>query len=234
MAYDKVMDAWYYDLPVEVGIKQVNVAFGDGTNMWDDNSGKNWNINIRPDTNPPGKVQNFAAKPKAKQIMLSWDKNSESDMSGYNIFRGKYKVNLDGLITDNKFEDTIGLEEGKDYEYRIVAVDKSGNIGPESVLTAGTLKDLISVPEIVYTADSRTQQLRLMASVAKVVNWQLEIFDSTSQVIRTYSGRGDVVVVLWNLQDSKGARVKPGSYKYKVTVMDDETILPRDVEIQVF
>lgn len=234
LLYDRVMDAWYYDYVAEIGVKQVNLAFGDGTGSWDDNAGKSWSVNIRPDTNPPAKVGNFKAKPLAKQIRLFWDKNSESDIAGYNIFRGKYKINQE-LITDNSFEDTIGLEEGKEYEYRIVAVDKSGNIGPENVMMAGTLKDLISVPEIVYTADSRTQTLRLMASIAKVVNWQLEIYETSSnQLIRTYSGRGDVAIVIWNLKDSKDVRVKPGNYRYKVSIMDDETVLPREVDIQIF
>ena len=95
------------------------------------------------------------------------------------------------------------------------------------------MKDLISVPEMVYKANGTTQTLRLMASIALVENWQIEILDSNSHVIRMFSGRGDTALVLWNLKDNKGERLKPGVYRYRAAIMDNDGVLPREVEIQI-
>ena len=231
LSYDKVIDAWYYEYIVQGGVKEVNMLFGDGNAQWDDNGGKGWNIKIKPDTVAPLKVVNFKSKAKAKEVILTWDLNKEADIAGYNIYRGRYKINQE-LITDNKFEDK-GLSESSDYEYTIVAVDRSGNVSEENKRVAGTMKDLISVPEMVYKANGTTQTLRLMASIALVENWQIEILDSNSHVIRMFSGRGDTALVLWNLKDNKGERVKPGVYRYRAAIMDNDGVLPREVEIQI-
>jgi fibronectin type 3 domain-containing protein len=231
MLYDKIIDGWYVEYVIAGGIKEVNVLFGDGDSRWDDNTGSGWKISVKPDTTAPVKVENFKSKPQAKEIVLMWDFNKESDMAGYNLYRGKTKINQN-LIVENRYEDK-NLAESTDFEYRIVAVDRSGNVSEENVIKAGTMKDIISVPEHVYRATATTQQLRLMASIDRVENWQFEIIDSNNQVVRTYSGRGDTAIVLWNIKDNKGERVKAGNYKYRVSIMDDEGILPREVEIQV-
>lgn len=231
MIYDKIIDGWYTEYVITGGTKEVNVSFGDGNSQWDENTGNGWAISIKADTTPPVKVENFKSKPKAKEIVLMWDANKESDIAGYNLYRGKIKINQD-LIVENRYEDT-NLAESTDYEYKIVAVDRSGNASEENIIKAGTMKDIISVPEHVYRATATTQQLRLMASIDRVENWQFEIIDSNNQVVRTYSGRGDTAIVLWNIKDNKGERVKAGNYKYRVSIMDNEGILPREVEIQV-
>ena len=42
---------------------------------------------------------NFKSKAKAKEVILTWDLNKEADIAGYNIYRGRYKINQE-LITD--------------------------------------------------------------------------------------------------------------------------------------
>jgi len=81
------------------------------------------------DTTPPAKVTGLTATHvSSTQIDLTWDANSESDLSHYNIYR-------DGVLIDQttstSYSDT-GLSPATTYTYEVSAVDTSNNEGAKS------------------------------------------------------------------------------------------------------
>ena len=67
----------------------------------------------------------LAAVGGTNQVVLTWNANTESDLSGYDVLRDGVKVNATRL-TATTFTDT-GLADGTTYAYRIVATDTHGN-----------------------------------------------------------------------------------------------------------
>ncbi len=82
-----------------------------------------------PDTTPPAKVTGLTATPASStSIDLSWDANTESDLSYYNIYRDGVKI---ATTTSTTYTDT-GLSPSTTYTYEVSAVDTAGNEGTKS------------------------------------------------------------------------------------------------------
>ncbi len=69
---------------------------------------------------------------QATTIYLSWDPVQASDLWGYNIYRsetegGTYSITNDGLVKGIAYYEDAGLEENKQYFYKVTSVDLSGN-----------------------------------------------------------------------------------------------------------
>jgi hypothetical protein len=82
------------------------------------------------DKTPPAVPSGLKAVPGNKSATLSWDPNTEDDLAGYWIYDGS-----DTPIKVNKNENSIfipGLEGGREYTFRIAAVDNSGNMSGQS------------------------------------------------------------------------------------------------------
>jgi hypothetical protein len=92
------------------------------------------------DTFPPAAPQRLVAVPirdeqatgtAAGHIELSWDINQEPDLQGYWVYRSEQpdtpgqRISPKLLLTPT-FRDTTGMP-GKQYTYRVTAVDRSGN-----------------------------------------------------------------------------------------------------------
>jgi hypothetical protein len=79
----------------------------------------------------PIRDENQATGAVAGRIELSWDINQEPDLAGYWIYRSEQpgtrgeRINTQLLLTPT-FRDTTAMP-GKQYTYRVTAVDRSGN-----------------------------------------------------------------------------------------------------------
>jgi hypothetical protein len=88
--------------------------------------------NPPPDITPPANPTGLAATAGDGTAALSWAANTETDLAGYNVYRGTasggpYTGPLNGsLLTARTFNDT-GLTNGTTYYYVVKAVDTSGN-----------------------------------------------------------------------------------------------------------
>jgi hypothetical protein len=81
------------------------------------------------DDTPPGPPRNIRTVTGDNRVDLSWDRNYEHDVAGYNIYYsysydGKY--NLIGSSDDNYFIDR-GANNGNTYYYAVTAYDYEGN-----------------------------------------------------------------------------------------------------------
>jgi hypothetical protein len=97
------------------------------------------------DTFPPAAPQRLVAVPsRAEQatgngggyIELSWDINQETDLQGYYVYRSEQpgtsgeRITKSLLLTPTFRDNTV--RQGKEYTYRVTAVDRSGNESPFS------------------------------------------------------------------------------------------------------
>ena len=71
-------------------------------------------------------------------VTLGWDANSEPDLDHYNIYRNSQKI-AESSIT--QFTDS-GLTPDTTYNYRVSAVDNSGNEGTLSTIVSATTNEL--------------------------------------------------------------------------------------------
>jgi fibronectin type 3 domain-containing protein len=84
-----------------------------------------------PDVTPPAAPKNLAAAAGDASVGLNWTANTESDLAGYNVFRGTTsggpytKINS-SLVTAPSYNDT-GVTNGTTYFYVVQAVDSSNN-----------------------------------------------------------------------------------------------------------
>jgi len=77
----------------------------------------------------------------AAHLELSWAINPETDIAGYNVYRGDQagtpgtRLNTDLLLTP-AFRD-MNVQPGQSYLYRVTAVDHAGNESPSSAIVSG-------------------------------------------------------------------------------------------------
>ncbi|MGZ8407552.1 MAG: LamG-like jellyroll fold domain-containing protein, partial [Caulobacteraceae bacterium] len=116
----------------------------------------------RPCTNklvePPAAPTGLFAIGANRSVALDWDDNTDSDLAGYNVYRGTTpglytKVNT-SLVTASSYSDT-GLTNGTEYYYIVRAVDASGNESTDSN-EAYAIPQLQSGSALAFTADSGT------------------------------------------------------------------------------
>ncbi len=94
-----------------------------------------------------------------KSVFINWESSNESDVIGYNIFRGvdsefsADSISLTGFSPLPFFEDTIELQLYQKYYYKIKAVDKGGLQSSESPVVSDWIFD---IPEIIFPGDNQT------------------------------------------------------------------------------
>ncbi|PSQ62404.1 MAG: hypothetical protein BRD25_05350, partial [Bacteroidetes bacterium QH_1_61_8] len=109
-------------------------------------------------SDPPSPPTGLTASAGDCQISLSWEANSEGDLSGYNLYRSTssfsdlssaQKIN-ETLIQTTSYSDS-NLGNGPTYYYRVTAVDESGDESSPSVAS--------SAPWQVFTAPEEDADL---------------------------------------------------------------------------
>lgn len=101
----------------------------------------------------PKKVSELkATTAKARQIIVSWAANKEKDISHYNVYRsnsGESSYNFYTKVNKNIFIDKIN-EDGKNYYYKVTAVDKDGLEGHKQEIPAhGSTIDKPETPTLI-------------------------------------------------------------------------------------
>ena len=86
-----------------------------------------------PDTTPPDAPTGLVATPGFEIVNLDWDDNSESDLVGYNVYRGTVSgvynptpLNGGTLLVNSAYSDS-SVTNGTEYFYTVTAVDTSEN-----------------------------------------------------------------------------------------------------------
>jgi len=101
----------------------------------------------------PETPTNFSAIGEDKQIILTWDTNTEPDLANYNIYRGVvdggWKDLLVSLDKNNTFHIDAELDNYTTYYYQISAVNNSNN---ESLRTSQISATPGGIPDVIPPA----------------------------------------------------------------------------------
>lgn len=103
-----------------------------------------------PDRTPPGDVRGVEARPGDRSVTLSWQDPADTDFDQVDVFRSL--VAPDATETRiysggaNRLVDR-GLENGTQYQYVVVAIDKAGNRAAGVVATATPKAALLLAPK---------------------------------------------------------------------------------------
>jgi hypothetical protein len=134
-------DAAYVDVTTTYGTRyRYFVQTIAEPNQWSEVSGTE---EITPvDKFPPAVPTGLTALGSAQSIELSWSRNTESDLRGYNLFRSvdggpAVKLNTE-LLTAPAFSDTK-VAPNMRYAYTVSAVDATGNESAQSAPQEATL-----------------------------------------------------------------------------------------------
>lgn len=100
---------------------------------------------VEKDNVAPSSVNNLTAFALPKQVILSWEANTEKDFSYYKIYRTQEDVPgswasiaeyvILTIIATNEYQDQ-GLIDGTKYYYKVTVVDKSSNESSAKEITA--------------------------------------------------------------------------------------------------
>ncbi|WP_342761936.1 fibronectin type III domain-containing protein [Bacillus sp. BR3(2024)] len=92
---------------------------------------------------PPHVPSNVFAKPSNGALIATWDKVSDKDLAGYNVYLDGKKINSN-LISSTNFS-IKNLENNRKYKVQVQAVDRSGNASELSSSVFGT-PDMNTIP----------------------------------------------------------------------------------------
>ena len=141
MTFNSASNWWQYTVTVPATATNLNCCFNNGSGMWDNNNGANWNFTVSANSNPqpPVQPQNLTATPvQTNQINLSW--SASSGATGYLVNRDGSPV---AITPATSYADT-GLATSSYHYYSIVASNSVGfstssvTVGTNTLATAPT------------------------------------------------------------------------------------------------
>lgn len=121
--------------------------------------------NSEQDLIPPEVPSGLKINSLSEGLYLNWNRNNESDLDGYNIYINGVKFNT-SLVRGNNFT-VSGLENEKNYEIQITAVDVSGNESEKSIKKVG-----------MPSSHAMPSKMQMSYSLGDVANGITSWFDS--------------------------------------------------------
>jgi hypothetical protein len=163
-------------------------------------------------------------------LQLTWDLNSEPDLSGYNIYRGTSSGFIPGPVNFvASTPDTVTFDGGWTWEaaywYKVAAVDIHGNesiyavLGPDAV----TGDDPMPVPDATFLSQNWPNPFNPVTNIGFGIKEQahvsLRIYDAAGRVVTTLideSRPAGQYEVAWNGTEASGGAVASGVYFYRL------------------
>ncbi len=104
------------------------------TSVWIDVLGT-----VTIDTQPPASPQGLVAIGRDKRVLLSWESNNEPDLAGYRIYRSDTPLTGYSQVAETELTemDDLSVETGRQYYFRVTAMDLAGNESDPSAKVIG-------------------------------------------------------------------------------------------------
>ncbi|MFC1990253.1 fibronectin type III domain-containing protein [Chloroflexota bacterium] len=177
---------------------------------------------IATDTIPPSAPTGLAATPGNEQISLTWASNNETDLWGYNVYRGPTSGNYTqinaSVVISSTYTDTP-LYGGGTYYYAVKAVDLGNNESGYSDEASDTAVDIAPAVPTGLTANQSEFQMSL--------DWNDNI-ETDLEGYNVYrgltSGNYTKIESLWTSSNYTDTGLTNGiTYYYAVTATDNGT-----------
>jgi hypothetical protein len=163
-------------------------------------------------------------------LWLSWDPNNESDLGGYNIYRGtssSFTPGPENLINSTTqtvvFDEQWTWESG--YWYKVAAYDIHGNLSEFAILGPDMISGDTSgpVPGAAFLAQNWPNPFNPSTTIEFGLksdgHVSLKIYDAAGRLVRKLiDGRMEAgtQAVVWNGLSDGGNRVSSGVYFYRI------------------
>lgn len=187
---------------------------------------------------------------KAGEVTISWDSNSEPDLSGYKIYygnssRGYQSQVYVGNITSYRLS---GLDAGKRYYFAVTALDFSGNESDFSQEAEAVIAE--SPPEDETTEDEQTnvrafvgqtynfpnpfkidlEKTAIRYELTEPAEVTIEILDAnmdlvTSLIKNEFRNAGEHIGDVWDGRNSDGRMVSNGVYFCNIRAAREKKII---------
>jgi hypothetical protein len=180
----------------------------------------------------PAQPQNLAGDQKISPIGLdlTWDPNSETDLSHYAVYRGTSPDFVPGsgnLIASpsdtSSFDGEWTWDSG--YYYKVSAVDIHGNESTFAVLVPDNVTGVgeAGVPRVTFLSQNYPNPFAHQTSIAFGLDQPgavtLEVYDVAGRLVRVLAGGtrdANRYVETWDGRDASGKPVSSGVYFYKL------------------
>jgi len=120
--------------------------------------------------------------------------------------------------------DTTQLASGQ-YTLRLVVVDHAENSNivtvPINLCKVGEYYD--TVDPFSPNADGIKDATAVIATLSQILNWTIDIKDSSNHTLRTFTGSGKMINQAWDGKDGAGVVAADGTYTYYITAKDPQT-----------
>lgn len=189
------------------------------------------NLALIIDTIPPASPKGLKATVDVKgNVTLTWDKNSESDLQGYKIFKANTKTEefvqiLNKFVYTNEFKDKLNLKTlTKHIYYRVVATDKRFNNSDFSEIIE------VKRPDTIPPVAAIINDLQLLQNGIKI-SWIPSSSEDAKQYVLYHQNikvnQSELKIKEWLAKDSlvnyTDTTLEMGeSYKYKIVVLDED------------
>ncbi len=200
-------------------------------------SGYSNEAEVTPYDNPPAAPTNLTATAVGNQINLEWTAVSESDVTGYHIYRsltgsGNY-TQIDTILVPSTTFSDLELTANVTYYYVVTAFDAVGqsSYSNEAYATIqGTLTPLTAISPITGTASvGQTLTAGTVSPSGATVNWQWQRSDSANGTYTNILDANANTYTLVSGDEGKYIRVVAtgtGAYTGTVTSSSRGPVLP--------
>ena len=177
----------------------------------------------------PAQPAPFAGQYAAGTTHLHWNRNNESDLDGYRLYRGSSAGfapgpgNLVVALPDTGYADAAGSP----YYYKLTAVDVHGNESPVATLLPGGTVGVEGSPvprELSFAAPTPNPAgaaTTLRYELPRAGEVRLAVYDAMGRLVRTVvSGNREAGAhtASWDLCDASGRAVGSGLYFARLEV----------------
>jgi len=196
-----------------------------------------WDLYTMDPTDPhvPVELSSFAATITTQNyVRLIWTTQSESQMIGYNVYRGESEdqalsqlidhplVPATNTSTTHTYDVTdTDVTQGTTYSYWLEAVDYVGSLffGPVRVTLPGDVPPAV-LPDVTSMGEAWPNPFKASANVEVSLKAGetgiLTVYNLTGQIIRSYQVNEGIQTINWDGKDRSGRSCGCGVYFYKL------------------
>jgi hypothetical protein len=170
-----------------------------------------------PDRTPPGDVRGLEATPADRSVTLSWANPPDADFQHVDVFRAAVSAAaVETRIYSGSAKKLVdrGLENGRLYQYVVVAVDKTGNKSGGAVVTA-TPKALLLLAPKNGARLSRPPTL-VWAASGEASYYNVQLWRGESKILSAWPIRTRHALRRQWRYEGRRYSLSPGAYRWYI------------------
>jgi hypothetical protein len=169
-----------------------------------------------PDRTPPGDVRSVQATTGDRAVTLSWKEPPDSDFHHVEIFRALTADSIETRVYTGDATRLVdrGLENGKQYRYVLVAVDKAGNRAGGVLVTATPQAVLLLAPR--DGARLSRPPVLAWARIAEASYYNVQLWRGSIKILSAWPTKTRLTLARRWQYGGRRFSLTPGTYRWYV------------------